>query len=477
MSAISSRFVRRTSLAALFTLGASAALASYILEYVGVLPRQLAPYVERRAAGHNPFINEIGRNMASTLQALDRGAGAPASAPAWRIGAQDTSPAHGAGGHVVPVASTEAVLRALAEANPGDVITLQPGTYRFQGRYIAVTRAGSAGAPITLRAERPGTVSLDFALGEGFHVTAPYWTFENLHIRGACERQADCNHAFHVTGKAAGFIARNNTLLDFNAHLKINSEDGDNPDRGLIEGNTLSNTSVRQTGEPVTPIDLVGAGGWIIRANLISDFVKGGGNQVSYGAFAKGAGSGNVFERNIVLCEQRLRGQPGQRIGLSLGGGGTGAASCRDKRCITEQDGGVIQSNLIASCSDEGIYLNRAAASKVLHNTLLDTAGIMVRFAESSADVQGNIVDGRIRARNGALLRAQDNLDSNLTSLYLGRHAQRALFRAPAALDFGFASTPAHSRSEAGVPDLCGPARAAQPLYGAFDDFAACLRH
>src|SRR5437763_779831 len=78
---------------------------------------------------------------------------------------------------------------------------------------------------------------------------------------------------------------------------------------------------------------------WIIRGNLISDFIKAQGDQISYGAYAKGAGSDNRFEQNIVLCESLLRGFAGQRVGLSLGGGGTGKELCRDKRCITEQDG------------------------------------------------------------------------------------------------------------------------------------------
>ena len=55
----------------------------------------------------------------------------------------------------------------------------------------------------------------------------------------------------------------------------------------------------------------------------------------------------------------------------------------------------MIRSNLVASCSDAGIYLNSAARSRVVHNTLLDTAGIEARFAETSADVEGNLVEAR----------------------------------------------------------------------------------
>ncbi|WP_229506329.1 chondroitinase-B domain-containing protein [Massilia sp. BJB1822] len=480
----------------LAAMAALAALASYGLERSGIPPRRLAPYLEQRADGHNPLIVGVGRAMAATLHTLDRGDPPLPGTLRLRIGAQaedarnagqttapDAADTLAAGSREVTVASADALRAAIAQALPGDRITVLPGRYRFlASSYIAVSRPGTREQPIVLRAARAGSVVLELAMAEGFLVSAPWWTFENLQLQGICPLQGNCEHAFHITGAAQHFTARNNTILDFNSHIKINGQHGVQPDHGLLEQNTLSNTAVRQTGTPVTPIDLVAASHWTIRANLISDFIKGGGDQISYGGFAKGAGSGNVFERNVVICEQRLRGQPGQRVGLSLGGGGTAAPYCRDQRCITEQDGGVLQANLIASCSDEGIYLNRAATSQLRHNTLIDTAGIALRFPETSADLEGNLVDGRIAVRGGALLRAQDNLDSGVTRLYLGSHPLRALFHAPLEFDLRWrgpaprreaVSTDARSGA---VAELCGAPRPSQPAYGAFEDFAACLR-
>ena len=463
---------------ALLGLGAGVAAAFYAVNEVGMAPRQVAPYVERRTSGHNSMIEGMGRKLAATLAGLDSGAAGAPALPAWNAGAQPTGKPAPAG-NAVPVASSGALVQAMANARAGDVITLQPGSYRFSGMpFIAAAAAGSKERPITVRAERPGTVSIDFGLSEGFLVTGPYWTFENLAIRGACAEASACEHAFHIAGRASGFVARNNTISDFNAHFKINAQGGNAPDGGLIEGNTLSNSTVRQTGQPVTPIDLVAGSRWTIRGNLIADFIKGGGDGVSYGAYAKGAGSANLFERNVVLCEHKLRGHGGQRVGLSLGGGGTGLSYCRDQRCITEQDGGIIRSNLIASCSDEGIYLNRAATSQVLHNTLIDTAGIMARHPESSARVEGNIVDGRMRAERGATLQAGDNLDTSVSRLFMGSHPQRALFRDALGLDLAWAGGVPRRAGAASEPgaDLCGAARPAQPAYGAVEDFAACLK-
>jgi parallel beta-helix repeat protein len=310
---------------------------------------------------------------------------------------------------------------------------------------------------------------------EGFVVAAPFWRFENLTIRGVCRDHSECEHAFHVVGKATNFVARNNTLIDFNAHIKVNGQDRHFPDDGWFEGNTIANTAVRQTDNPVTPFDLVAASRWTVRGNLISDFVKAKGDRISYGAFAKGSGADNRFERNIVLCEYLLRGEPGSRVGVSLGGGGSEAKFCRNGACATEQEGSAIESNLIAFCSDDGIYVNRGANSRILNNTLIDTGGIAVRFVESGAEVEGNLVDGAIRSRDGAALHAQDNLTTSVGALYFGYHPQRELFRDALALDLAWATQPPRHRSVTpGAPDLCEATRPPQPVYGAFEDIGPC---
>ena len=464
--------------AAVLVLGCVAAAVT--VEQVGVTPRVLGPYIEHRTSGHNPAIVAAGRLAGRTLLELDRGTPAPvlqAAAAGLVLGAQaqPVNPKAPAG---TLVGSADELRAAMAAAEPGSVITLLPGVYRFEGMKLDASRPGRAGAPITVRAVQPGSVRLEFGMVEGFKVSAPWWRFENLAIRGACGDDDSCEHAFHIVGAARHFAAVNNTISDFNAHFKINGEGGQFPDDGLIESNTLDNGHARATRRPVTPIDLVTASGWTIRANQISDFIKADGDRTSYGAFAKGAGSGNLFERNLVWCERRLRGQPGQRVGLSLGGGGTGKEVCRDGKCITEQDGGILRANLITGCSDAGIYLNNAAASRIEDNTVLDTGGIDVRFAGSSATLDGNLIDGAIRSRNGGLLRLGDNRDAALWQSFAGHHPVRNLFADPAAGDFSWrGDPPARARMPARMlgPGLCGQARSAAPAYGAFDSFADCV--
>lgn len=481
MLSIFMNWIKRVPWAIVCAIAAIAAVLIFALERINIPPRELSPYLERRVSGHNPLIVDFGNWLGKMLRTLDRGAYQPHTLQPLRIGAQAYSAApsavHDSNASNVLVSSTDEVVKAIAQARSGDVITLLPGTYRFSGsRYVAVRQAGIETARITVRAERLGTVFLEFDMEEGFRVSAPYWTFENLHIHGICQEHASCEHAFHIVGKAAHFVARNNAIVDFNAHFKINAENRAFPDFGLIEGNTLTNSSVRQTANPVTPIDLVAASHWQMRRNLITDFIKAQGDQISYGAFAKGGGADNRFEQNAVLCEYLLQGVPGQRVGISFGGGGTEKQSCRDQRCITEQNGGIIQSNLIASCSDDGIYLNRAAASKILHNTLIDTGGISVRFIESSAVVKGNLTDGLIRTRDGGLLHATDNVFTRATRLYLGEHPVRNLFVDAVAMNFLWNEKPPRRDAvDAAVPDLCGIPRPPHPAYGAFEDFSACL--
>ncbi|MBV8604092.1 MAG: right-handed parallel beta-helix repeat-containing protein [Pelomonas sp.] len=411
---------------ALLLLSGGAALAAAVWQ-LDATPRELARWLVASRAEQPAWLRGGAQRLALELVSVDRGVQAAATdypayaAPTASASAADPKPLR-----VVRVDRSEALAPALASALPGDLILLAPGRYRFSGEALAVRVPGTDAAPIVVRAATLGEVWLDFALVEGFKVNAPHWRFENLEIHGACRDDSDCEHAFHVVGAAVDTRIEHCRLVDFNAPVKINGESGDFPDAGRIEASELSATRGRATANPVSFIDLVGANGWRIEGNLIADFVKLQGDRVSYGAYAKGAGQGNVFARNLVICEQRLRGADGARVGLSLGGGGSGPAYCRDRACIVEQQAGRLEDNLIAQCSDAGIYLNRAAQSVVSGNRLLDTAGIDGRFPETAADLRGNIVDGPIHTRNDALLHEQDDRASPRVASLAGAHPLRA---------------------------------------------------
>ena len=445
----------------------------WFLNQEGRTPREWAPYLERRADRHRSIIVDSTSLVADTLLSMDRLARQPGGATPTGIGAAPERSGIG-GGRVRAVMNQADLAAAVANAQPGDVIQLMPGRHVFQGRQMSLSRAGLPQAPITIRAARLGDVVIEAQQGVVFKLFAPFWRFENLVIRGACTNDTDCEHAFHIVGDARGTLIQNNRLEDLNAAIKINGENGQFPDDGQIIGNTFLMNRPRDTLNPLTPIDLVAASNWRIAQNFIADVARKYPDKPTYAAFAKGAGERNVFERNVVLCEWKLRG-PEQRVGLSLGGGGTGQELTRDKgRSGMEQISGVIRDNLIAFCSDVGIYLNKASKSVVEHNTLLDTAGIDVRFPESSADVVANVVDGSIRARDGGLLRDRDNEIGPLLGLFIGYHPVRALFADVATLNLAWAARPKAPGVGGGRADLCGAPRPAAPVAGAFEDWSRC---
>ena len=459
-----------------FVGGGALGAVAWFLDDQGRSPREWAPYVERRASGHHPVIVEAASLLARALRRMDilrRGEDVPIPPGIGASPARSGTP---------PTTSAKLVLNsaqlaaAIAQATPGQVITLVPGSYVIEGRGLRLDRPGAANAPVVLRAERLGDVTILSGAVAAFKVTAPYWVIENLIVRGVCGGHRDCEHAVHVTGGALGTVIRNNRFEDFNAQIKINGEDGAFPDNGRIEGNTLTNSEQRSTRNPITPIDLVSASNWRITGNFIADFQRTGQGAATYGAFMKGAGEGTVMERNVVLCEWKLRRSYSPNIGLSVGGGGTFPdAVKRDLgKSGLEQADGVIRDNLIAFCNDVGVYVNKGSRTVIANNTILDTAGVGVRFAESSAEVVGNLIDGVVQTRDGAVVRSRDNQTAMLLGLFVGLHPARDMFRDAARLDLRWRERPDGITTGELRPDLCGVERTGRVLPGAFEDFAKC---
>jgi parallel beta-helix repeat protein len=363
-----------------------------------------------------------------------------------------------------PVSDVPGLVAAIGMAEPGDTITLASGSYRLTGS-ITVARPGTIGAPIVLRAATPrgATVQVDTVIG--LRLDAPDWRVQDLVFEGVCALDSDCEHAVQILSDADRLVLRGNVLRDFNAPVKGNGEPSGAggtyvfSDDVLIEDNVLYATRPRDTANPVTFIDVVGGRRWVVRGNLIQDFRKLLGNEISYGAFLKGNSRDGVFERNLVICERAFTG--GVRIGLSFGGGGTGATFCEDGDCTTEHQNGILRNNLIANCSDVGIYLNRASNTQVSHNTLYATSGIDVRFATSSANVRNNAYMGALRNRDGGTSTAAGNLGG------VSAATMQGWFVAPGDGDFRAAAIA--GLVDAGVAgtgvldDWCGDDRDADP--------------
>jgi hypothetical protein len=326
------------------------------------------------------------------------------------------------------VADMAQLRRALQLARPGTVIEVLPGRYRWSDT-LSSQAAGLPEHPIVLRAARPGTVRFDVDTVQALVLRHRHWVVENLVMRGVCGEPRICEHALHVVADGFGLVIRNNRFEDFNAHLKINGESGLWPDHGLVLGNTLTNTAVRHTvNESITPIDLVGASGWQVVDNRIENFIRPHLSKPAYGVFLKGGGGGSRIVGNWVICALSDVSQPGLRVGISLGGGGTGEAYMRPGSDGVEQRGSTVAGNVVAHCNEVGVDVNRSIDSRVLHNVLINTSGIGLRNG-ANAMITGNRLDGRIVTRDTSRADAWDNELGDTRSVF--RHADALDLREP----------------------------------------------
>lgn len=305
----------------------------------------------------------------------------------------------------------EDILRLLKTVKAGESIEIQPGIYYLDSKRIPITTRATQDQPITVYAKKLGNVFLKLNTQEGFNVTVPYWSFQNLIIQGNCSSHTTCEHAFHIVGGSNATIIRNNIISDFNAAIKGNGIPSknniiDKPNHVLIEHNSFTFSTPRNTSNAVTPIDVVGGDGWRIKGNLISDFIKSAGDNVSYAAVLKGGGTNGIMEQNMVICSKNLYAGTVRQIGLSLGGNGGGSNY--------EHKNGIVRNNIIMNCNDVGIYINKAPKTTITHNTLYNTVGIDVRFAASDASITNNLMSGRIKSRDNAQI-TQDNNQEKLS--------------------------------------------------------------
>lgn len=377
--------------------------------------------------------------------------------------------------NTITVFNSKELLLALKKVSAGQTILISPGDYVIDQFGIRLAKAGSKNQPIRVVAQQLGTVKI-YLRGEGFVVNKPYWQFSNLHLIGNCKKHASCEHAFHVVGQGHHTVIRNNILQDFNAMIKVNGVGKYYPDYGHVSQNTFFNTSPRNTKNPVTPIDLMHANNWRVVNNFIFDIQKSAGDEVSYAAFFKGGSQNGVFEQNLVICAANLAGEY-TSIGLSLGGGGSLQAHRRNKN-PAEHVNGIIRNNIIMHCAnDVGIYLNRASNSQVHHNTLYNTLGIDVRFAESSGGINNNILSGRIKKRDKGEFTQKNNLIVK-QNFFTGKDNMSDYFTAPDIGDFSWKDSFRVNGYKDLAPslfyDFCGN-RIKNGYVGAFSGEQFCL--
>jgi MYXO-CTERM domain-containing protein len=124
----------------------------------------------------------------------------------------------------------------------------------------------------------------------------------------------------------------------------------------------------------------------------------------------------------------------------------------------------LLQNNIIANCSDVGIYINKGARTSILNNTLVETSGIDIRFDSSTAIIANNLVDGRVRERDSGTIEDSAN---NVVEIDPTEY-----FQDPANLDLALTFPEEvldQGRDENVTHDFCGRARTAPLDIGALE--------
>ena len=319
---------------------------------------------------------------------LDRDAGVSQDqeVPSDLLYDPDDGPSHD-GGRVVSVSSSAELLSAIEMASPGDVITLMPGDYPLN-QLITVRRAGTAAERIFLRAEELGQVTLSLSHIENFKLYAPFWVFENLKITGVCEDGRGCEHAFHIVGDADDLIFRDNEIIDFASHVKLNGErTGEGPaqsfpDRVMFLNNLWYNTRYITNNAPHNILNLDGGRDHVIRGNIFADYNTPETLPKSASAvYLKASTRGALVEQNLIVCEwTRTAGETAR--GVQLGDGAPasicdgdddqdGIGDCEERGQSQET---IVRNNIIARCdnggSAAGIMVSSDRDSLIIHNTV-----------------------------------------------------------------------------------------------------------
>jgi len=399
----------------------------------------------------------------------------------------DDGPTH-ENGTVVDVCSKDDILGAIADASPGDVITVCPGTFDFD-QLIDVANDGEGPARIFLRAEELGTVTFNLSHIENFKISGKFWVFENIYFNGECVSESDCEHAFHIVGDADDVIFRNNEIVNFASHVKLNGTvvgDGPEksfPDRIMFIRNFWHNTKYIPNNAPHNILNLDGGKEHVIRGNIFADFNTPESLPKSASAvYPKASTLGVLIEQNLIVCEKaRTAGETARGIEL---GDGAPASICdgdpdMDGLGDCEENGqnqeAIVRNNIIMSCNNggsaTGVMVSSDRASKIYHNTVYNAdprnAAFYIGHADHDTLWRYNILENGFNTDSAKRpLNEADNVTPTLAEM-------NAIFSAPLSGDFsllGGRNITEQSPSDAVVAhDFCGYPRGEEADLGAIE--------
>lgn len=255
--------------------------------------------------------------------------------------APDDGPEAGEG-RVVSVSTPGELVAAIQSALPGDEITLEDGTYPLEG-IVAVTRPGTSGQRIFVRARNPLQATITVCADIGFRVDAPFWIFEGLVLRSRCTSVSD--HAFQVIGGGSDFILRRCRSEDFFAHVKLNGTGGVWPDRFWAIDNEFRDTVAIPADGPFNVLNIDGGDEHVVRGNRFVDVAVATARHAS-SIYLKATTRDAIIESNVVVCLKSLS-SVGPTRGI-WGGDATGSGGICDGDCANVRN--ITRNNLVLNC-------------------------------------------------------------------------------------------------------------------------------
>jgi hypothetical protein len=296
------------------------------------------------------------------------------------------------------VSNVNDLVSAFGAAVAGDVIRIMPGTYRLNAA-LWTGNDGTPTNPILVTTDRVGDARLDFVNIEGVVINNPDWVLERIWINGACASAPDCESGLGVKPRASRFVLRESRITNWTQHVKGSRTPTQEVEDCVIMNSEFYDTSLRVP-SGTTPIDIVGGKRWHIFGNYIHDY--GGDDNGDYGIFLKGATSDGIVEQNLVICEKDFAGG-GATVGISVGGGGTGAEFCPNNDCSCEDRNSIVRNNIVLHCNDTGLHSRRGCGSKFYNNIVFDTVlglQIQVNGPDEPIQIRNNVMTAGIEGQN-----------------------------------------------------------------------------
>jgi hypothetical protein len=367
----------------------------------------------------------------------------------------------------VEVSTSQDLLDAIANAQPGDDIILADGVYVISEN-ITPRVAGTPEAPMFVRAENPLLATLSMCSTEGFRMFEPHWTFLDLTIEGACPNQDDGSneHAFHIVGRANFTVLRGNHIKNFKSAVKLNAAEDPFvwPDHATFVNNVFRYTEVIGGEVPHNQLNIDGGDFHLVRGNRFVDLVAEPlAARHASSIYLKMASRDFVVEQNLVVCEKHITNSATRR-GIFAGDAGADSPFC-DGACANQR--GLYRNNIVINCNGGGntggIFLGNEQETTYTHHTVHNVKQNYFSDAAPGITVSfyGNLLAKSFVLGGAADLTADiDNTYQADSELDLFVEGDRADFTAAAAI-------PTTSRRSDTPRDFCGNARAETTSQGA----------